>query len=606
VSPLPRPRWQVRRPDLGRVTSRAAESTAYVVTALTMCWPLTFDLGSGIAGWRDARYYAWANWRAGQMLSSGDPSLRIRDIVWPYGVDIRHLDGQLPTLVGGLWNLVASPELAHNLALLTGVALNLWAGRRLGKVFSRHRAVWALTAIAFATAPAIAARFEVHFTMYFAFPLALLLEDAVRVARKERPLGPLRLGLLLVLAYLCGIYLLAFGGIAFGLVVLLASVPRELPRLLLRASVGVVLALVLLSPFVIARLELDRAERSAGRNPELLKKTLIAAADGLSIAAQPSSATFDLPGMSTLRRSFRATNVHESTIFPGALPLLLGFGGLLFLRSPLRWPLLFTTLGVWLLALGTSLKIDGRFVVEGAKSRPIAWLPYTAFFEIPGLASLRSPNRASFTLAAVLVAAAAMSLGWLFSRFDRRWQHVAMSGVGGALLLTNLMIPIHEEQIATSPALESALRTVADRVRPGEGMVEVPADCNRQTHTVVLQILHRTPLVGCQTSYPAIPWRSDLELYRTAALAGLRCDPRRLGRLVTSFTPEDRFEPRDLEWLRDELDVRFLLVHRTLLNARKCATVRTAVLPVLASYEAIGGDREWFVVDTGPLERPAA
>lgn len=366
------------------------------------------------------------------------------------------------------------------------------------------------------------------------------------------------------------------------------------------------LALVLLSPFVIARLDLDRAERAAGHNPELLGHTLVAAADGLSIVAQPSSATFDLPGMSTLRRNFRDANVHESTIFPGFLPLL-GLGGLLFLRSPLRWPLLFTALGTWLLALGSSLKIDGRFVVEAANSKPIAWLPYTAFFEIPGLASLRSPNRASFTLAAVLVAAAALSLGWLFMRFDRPWQHVVMTGVGGILLLTNLMIPIHTDPIATSPALEAALRTVADRVRPGEGMVEVPADCVRQTHTVVLQILHRTPLVGCQTSYPAIPWRSDLELYRSEALAGLRCNPRRAGRsILTPFTPEDRFEPKDVEWLREELDVRFLLVHRPPLNTRKCAAVRAAVLPVLERYDTIGGDREWFVVDTGPLESPAA
>jgi hypothetical protein len=438
--------------------------------------------------------------------------------------------------------------------------------------------------------------------MYFAFPLALLVEDAVRVARKERPVGPLRLGLLLVVAYLCGIYFLVFGGIAFGLIVLLASVPRELPRLLLRSAGGVVLALILLSPFLLARLDIDRAERAAGRNPELLRNTFVAAADGLSIAAQPSSATFDLPGMSTLRRSFRPANVHESTIFPGFL-LLLGLGGLLFLRSPLRWPLLFATLATWMLALGTSLKIDGRFVIESGNSEPIAWLPYTAFFKIPGLASLRSPNRASFTLAAVLTAAAAVSLGWLFSRFDRVWQHTVMTGIGGVLLLTNLLIPIHTEPIATSPALETALRTVASRVRPGEAAVEVPADCARQTHNVALQILHRTPLVGCQTSFAAIPWRSSLELYRqSAALAALRCTPRRIGTyVITPFTKAERFGADDLTWLRDELGVRFFLVDKRGLRAGKCERVRAA-LPVLERHEIVGQDQAWMVIDTGPLE----
>jgi hypothetical protein len=579
----------------------AAELVAYVVTALAMLWPVTFELGSRIAGWKDARYYSWASWRVGEMLRSGDLGLRIPDIVWPYGVDIRHVDGQLPTLIGGLWNLVASPELAHNLGLMTGIALNLWAGRRLGRAFSSHRAVWALTAIAFATTPAIAARLEVHFTMYFAFPVALLLEEAVHVARGDRPLRPIRLGVLLFVTYLCGIYFLLFGAIAFGLIALLGSLPRELPGMMLRASGGVALALVLLSPFLIARLDIDRAEREAGRNPELLARTLVAEADGLSIVAQPSSSTFDIPGMSRLRQHFREHNVHESTIFPGLL-LLGGLSGLIFLRSPLRWPLFFTTIAMWILALGTSLKIDGRFVVTAAASPrgTIVWLPYAGFFEIPGLASLRSPNRASFTLAAVLTVATALSLGWLFDRYGRRWQRVTMSAVAGSLLVTNLLIPIHAEVIA-SPALSRALRTVAQRVRPDEAMVEVPAECGGQTHTVLFQILHRTPVIGCQTSHPAIRWRSSLELYRRSeALASLRCDPRRVGSVPTSFTEGERFDPKEVAELRAEMGVRFYLVDKKRLNSRMCAGARES-LRILERYEIVGQDRKWMVIDTGPV-----
>jgi hypothetical protein len=587
-----------QRPDLGRVTAVAAELTAYVVTALAMLWPLTFRLGSEIAGYGDARYYAWASWLAGEKLGSGDLGLRIDEIVWPYGIDIRHLDGQLPTLIGGLWNLVASPELAYSLGLLTAVALNLWAGRRLGKAFSPHRGVWALTAVAFATAPAIAARLDAHFTMYFAFPLALLLEEAVQVGRGDHPVRPIRLGLLLAVTYLCGVYALVFGAIAFGLVVVLASAPRDLPPLLLRATGGVALALVVLSPFVLARLDLDRAERAAGGNTVLLHNTFRAAGDGLAITTQPAPSLLDVPGMQRLREHFRE-NVHESTIFPGFIPLLLGIGGLLFLRSRLRWPLLFAALAMWLLALGTSLKIDGRLVLETARGRPVAWLPYTALVEVPGLGSLRSPNRASFALAAVLVAAAAYSLGWLFDKFDGVWQRAAMIAVGGGLLLTNLMIPIHTVAIADSPALATTLRTVADRVRPGESMIEVPADCGRQTHTVVMQILHRTPLVGCQTSYAAIPWASDIERYKTsAAYAALRCRPHTFaGKVDTPFTVADRFDVRDLESLREDFGARFYLVRRS-----GCGRVLRDAVEILERYETIGGDEEWIVIDTGPIE----
>ena len=589
-----------RRADRARITAIAFELGAYLVTALAMLWPLTFQLGSYVAGWRDARYYVWASWRAGEKLASGDFGLRIPEIVWPYGIDVRLVDGQLPTMIGGIWNLVASPELAHNLGLLTGIALNIWAGRRLGKAFSEHRVVWALTAIAFATAPAIAARLEVHFSMLYAFPVALLVEDAVRIARGERRLSVVRLAFLLLLAYLCGIYFLVFGAIAFGEIVFLATAPRDLLPLVLRAAGGVLLGLVLLSPFLIARFELDAAERAAGRPPELLSHTFVAQADGLSVATQPITSTIDIPGMDRLRAHFRE-NVHESTIFPGFI-LLAAVGGLLFLRSPLRWPLLLTAATVWLLALGTSLKIDGRFVVGGPDGRPIAWLPYTALFEVPGLASLRSPNRAGFTLAAVLTAALAAGLAWLFERFSRPWQRVSLIAVGGVLLATNLLVPIHRATIASSPELDAALRAVAGRVRPGESMIEVPAGCASQPHSAAMQILHRTPLVGCQTSDAAIPWASGIELYKTSeALAALRCRPRRVGGSVgTVFTPEGRFGTEEVDALRSDFGARFFMIHRPELGDG-CEHVLGAV-DVLERYETIGRDALWIVIDTGPIE----
>lgn len=594
---------RLRLPRRGEIIGPALELTVYLCTSLVMLWPLTFELGSRIAGWKDARYYTWATWKAGEMLSSGDLTLRVRDIVWPYGVDVRHIDGHLPTLIGGLWNLVATPELAQNLSLLTAVALSLWAGRRLGKVFSSDRAVWVLTAIAFATAPAIAARLEVHLTMTYAFPVALLVEEGVRMAWEDRPLRPIRLGLLLFVAYLCGIYFVVFGAIAFGLIVLLASSPRAVPRTLLRGAGGVALALVLLSPFLVARLDLDRAEREAGRNPELLASTFKSSADGLAIVTQPLTSTIEVPGMSVLRRHF-LKNVHESTIFPGFL-LLGGVAGMVFLRSRLRWSLLFTSLALWLLALGTSLKIDGRYLIAeqaATTARPTAWLPYAAFLQVPGLASLRSPNRASFTLAAVLTAATALALGWLFARFGRTWQRVAMSAAAGGLLLTNLLIPIHTEELVTSPALGDAFRVVAQRVRPGESMVEVPADCPKQTQSVSFQILHRTPLVGCQTSSAAVSW-SSLELYRrSAALAALRCDPRRIGaRLRTPFTRDEGFDARDVASLRAQMGVRFYLVDKRALEEPTCERVRER-LSVLEPYELVGEDSEWIVLDTGPIE----
>jgi hypothetical protein len=328
--------------------------------------------------------------------------------------------------------------------------------------------------------------------------------------------------------------------------------------------------------------------------------TLRAEADALSIVAQPSTATFDLPGMERLRRQFRAGLVHESTVFPGFL-LLGGLAGLLFLRSALRWPLLFTSLILWALALGTSVKLDGRFLVQSGSSQPVIFMPYAALLHVPGLASLRSPNRVGFTVTAVLAAGTALSLAWLFSRFRGRLRRTAMAAAAGCLMLPNLMIPIHGNGLA-SPELERALITVAERGRPGEAMIDVPADCRGQTHDVVFQVLHRTPMVGCQTSTAVIPWRSGLALYgRSAAYAALRCDPSRIGKKPTPFTQKERFDRSDVVALQEEMGVRFYLID--LRAAGRCPRLREA-LATLRSLPVIGGGRRYIVVDAGSVADP--
>jgi hypothetical protein len=176
----------------------------------------------------------------------------------------------------------------------------------------------------------------------------------------------------------------------------------------------------------------------------------------------------------------------------------------------------------------------------------------------------------------------------------------------GALLATNLLIPIPQEPIAPSPGAREALLAVAERVGPGESMIEVPADCRpRQWRSVSMQILHRTPLVGCQTSHASIPWASDLELYKTsAALAALRCIPQRLGRAETPFTRTEPFDRGDVASLRGDFGGRFFLIFLNYLNDPRCKHVREAAA-VLEGFEVVGGDGGLVVIDTGPIASTA-
>jgi len=593
-----------------RVTSRpfalnVAEWALYVMVALLLMWPVPLHFGSSVAGNGDVHYYLWLTWAVGQMIRHGHLALHIPNVIWPFGSDVRLLDGQVPTLIGGLWQaVVGSPYVAFNLALMTGTLLNIWAGRRLGKLFTDRRAVWIITALAFATAPAIATRMRAHFTLYFAFAVALLVEEAVKVARGDRPVKPVRLGLLLFLAYLCSIYYLVFGAMAFFLIVALSGRTQvsSFPKAVARMAAGAALALVLLLPFLLPRLQLERTNREHGANTVLLRNTFLSEPDVLSIVTQPKHAWLQLPGQAFLRRNFRDQGGAETDAFPGYLLLLGGIGGLALLRLPLRRSLLATTLILWMFALGTSPKLDGKFAFVTASGQPVAYMPYAALMHLPGMGSLRTPVRVSFTIAAVLAVPFALSLEWLFARAKEAWQRWAVGGVAVALLVTNLLLPIGVTRLFGSPGVHRGLEAVAARARPGDTMLTVPTDCrsDKLLWSVDLQILHRTPLVGCQASLAAIPWQEALDVYGgSAALASLRCAPGFLGPFTVPFTRQDAFRRADLGQLRKQLGVRFILVARWALRAPACGWLAPAVAK-LQRFDVLGADKDWMVIDTRP------
>lgn len=595
-SSVPRSLASLRR----RLTAGAPVGAAYLVLALVMMWPATLRLGSIYVGEKDASYYIWLMWRVGRLMGSGEIwALRIPDVVWPLGVDLRLSDGLLPTLIGGAWNLVAGPVLAYNLGLLTATLLNLWAAGRLARVFTDSRLVRVVVAASFAMAPSIVLRMPVHFTMYFAFAVPLLLERAVRVYRADEPVRPLVTGFLLWLAYLCGVYYLIFGGLAYLLVVTAGLLRRRawlksLPHL---AVTGLV-ALVLMGPFLLPRLELDRAERAAGGSPVLTSHTDRAGADATSLFVQPPGSTFELPWMEDLREGFRA-NRHEATIFPGWL-LLAALGAVLVTRLRPAAPILVTTVALWILSMGGTLKLSGDVALTYPGGDPVLWMPWPALLELPGLASLRAGNRTSFTIAATLAVALAVVLGHLFARWRGGGARAAIALVCGITLLTNLLIPMPTDALPSNRSLTSALTEMNDRREPGDSALLVPADCNSRTlWTVKLQIVHRTPLLGCQASPSQLPWYSGLDAYAESdALAALRCRQGRLARRSTGFS-EEVLDPDDFRDLRSDLGVRFLIVDRFLLaHDPSCARLAAEVPVIMARLETLGRSGRWVVLDT--------
>jgi hypothetical protein len=572
---------------------------AYLALALLVMWPATFQLAEVYVGEKDANYYLWLTWRVGRLMASGDLwGLRIPDVVWPLGVDLRLADGLLPTLIGGVWNLVAGPVLAFNLGLITATLLNLWAAGRLARLYSDSRLVRVVVAPAFALAPAIALRMPVHFTMYFVFAVPLLLERAVRVARGDEPVRPLLTGFLLWLAYLCGIYCLIFGGLAYVIVVArgLLRGRTGLSGLARLAATGMV-ALILMTPFILPRIALDRAEREAGGRPVLTSRTEKAGADATSLVVQAPGSTFELPGMKDLRDGFRS-NPHEATVFPGLL-LLGALGGALVSRFRLAGALLVSTVLLWVLSMGGTFKLSGAVELAYPTGDSVLWMPYPALLELPGLGSLKAANRTSFTIAAVLTVALAAVLGHLFGRWKNAWSRGALVAGCGVVLATNLVIPVPTGSLPSTPSLTGALTEMNERREPGDSALLVPADCRSSTvWTVRLQIIHRTPLVGCQASPAQIPWSSGLDVYaESEALAPLRCGQGRVGPRSTEFSNE-RLDADDFRKLRAELGVRFLIVDHSLLSDPGCTRLAAEIPTFVSGFEALGENRRWLVVET--------
>jgi hypothetical protein len=588
------------RRDSTRAFGPVVEVTAYVVAILLVVWPGVLHARTQILGaGDDARYYTWLGWHVGRLIAHGHVMpFHVGDVIHPFGLDLRLLDGYLPTYVSGLFNLVVGPVLAFNLTFVTGAVLNIGAARSLARRLTPERIVHVIAAVAFLTAPPIALNVQLGLLpLFWAFTAPLLVGDALDVVSGRRPVRPVRLAALLALAYLCSVYFVVFGGLAYGLIVGVDVVRRRNWRVFGQVAAAVLVAVVVLLPFIVPRIQFDRNESAHGVDTELLSDSNFFSADAVSVIAQPTRSTFLFPRPTFVEKSIvRLPEVHyaiEATIFPG---LLLLAGAVVFARtrSRRRLPLLVSAAVLFVFGLGPSLKVAGNFVWKHG-GQPVSWLPYRVLLAIPGLGALRAPVRVEYVLVAVLVAATVLALHALLTRFPGR---VAVVGVGaGVLLATNLLVPVPTTRFDVTPPSEQALREIGRDARPGDTVMSVPADCDPAFAS--LQVFHHTAVVGCAGSFAANPWSRLRVLTQSEAFTKLRCDRTAYGRITTPPPSAPAggapFDAGDVDALRREFGVRFVVVDRSKLGPA-CAPVEQA-LTVLQAHRSLGGDARFEVLD---------
>src|SRR5262245_14833966 len=454
----------------------------------------------------DARYYTWLGWRMGRLIAHGRLiPFHVGDVIHPFGLDLRLLDGYLPSYVSGLFNLFVGPVLAFNLTFVAGAILNIAAARSLARRCSSSRLVWTVAAIAFLTAPPIALNVQLGLLpLFWAFTAPLLIGDALDVVTGARGVRAVRLAVLLALAYLCSVYFLVFGALAYGVIVAVAAVRDRSWRVIGSAAVAVGLAVIVLLPFIVPRVQFDHRESARGIDTELLADSNFFSADAVSVIAQPTRSTLLLPRPTFVEQSIvRLPDVRyaiEATIFPGLI-LLAGFVVFLLRRDRRRLPLGLSAAALFVFGLGPSLKVGGNFVWKHGGT-PVSWLPYRLLLFVPGLGALRAPVRVEYVLAAVLVAATAIALQRIVDAAPVRLWLVGV--LAGALLATNLLVPLPTTDTTTTAASRAALHRLRTSAEPGDSVLRVPADCDPSF--VGLQIFHRAPVVGCAGSFAANPW----------------------------------------------------------------------------------------------------
>lgn len=586
----------------------AIEVLLGAVLVAVLLWPVTPHPDAVLAGGLDAPYHAWLGWRLADLWRSGHAlTWVIPDAVAPMGLDLRLIDGLVPGAVDGVWNLVTGGRmvLAYNLTLATGLALDLWAGRALGRELSGRRAVWFVTGVAFTTAPMLTGALGAHIAFVWAFTLPLLVRAAVRIARGGA-VHPVRLGLLLVVAFGCSAYHLIFGALAFAVVLVAwpgSAVWRRATGRGLLAALAV--AAVLLAPFVAARLGYEADERAAG-SPEVvhLPESLVFSADALGVLAAPDSRLVDLP----VPRPPTEPELY-ARLRPAFLGFLLlgGLGLLVVTRSPARRPLLVASGALWLLTLGPVLRVGGEVSGTTGDHLGVAWLPFRVLLDLPGLGALRAPNRAGYALAAVLAGGLALGFDALLERRARPLGRTVVWAWAALALVATLTGPLPVDDLGITPVTRAGLEEVARRadgtVDPtGAALLIVPWGCRPDDPRVLaLQSIHHRPSIGCNPPPTATRWYSGLDPWVTSApLAALRCDPGHVDRRAVPFGDEVRLDPSGLEDLRRDLGVRFVVIDRGLLPSIGCDGPRDA-LALLDRYEAVSDDGTWRIVD---LDRP--
>jgi hypothetical protein len=482
-----------------------AAFAVYVAMAVWRTWPLAASLGTHIASDPgDAYLLTWIlAWDAHALWH--DP-LRLFDgnIFYPHDNVLAfsdHLLGALPVFLPA-YLVSGSALIAFNLMFLLSFPLFGWAtfclARHWTGAFWPALAAGALAGFALGRLAQIS---HAQLLNFFWAPLALLFLDRFIADRRWRSL--LACAVFSWLQVLASFYLGVMFLVAMAIAVAYALLTETRERLRLCAQLLVFAgaSAVVLLPFHLPYLALQRAWRATRPLPEIL----FYAPDLASFLVAPPLAS-DLY-LALLRPLAVGLGGNERELFPGLLlPILVIIG--LTGRVPglpadrvrrARWVFGAIVVAGLILALGPYLIVGGR--------RTHVPLPYLAFYKIvPGWSGMRVPGR--FVLLAALGAGPLVALACLrcaallAARWPLRARWTAAAVAAVVIAFVTVEMGAGHFPMAPAPAqasLPEVYRWLA-RERPGP-VVELPFGQLPDYRYLFLSTAHWLPLVNGQSGY---------------------------------------------------------------------------------------------------------
>lgn len=438
----------------------------FVVLSVLVTWPLVRNFSTAITGIGDARHHLWILWHTKEALFSPESFFHTRLLYFPYGTTL--LTSALGPLMGvfalPFWHW--GPEAAYNGALLIGFALSGYFMYILVLGLGFSKKVSFLAGSYYLMAPIHLTAVYGHLNKVFLGLLPLLLlffHNAI--TPKRRIWWTVGTGFVLLLTLLHSAEQFVFGGLASGLLGLVALYTAEqrsvvLKRLLLAASSSILLsAPFLFKIYKITKsplIKLDKSLESFHHQPDIVQFFLPTTYSKFTC----------IPFLDSVSH-YNHSRI-ETAVFLTWIGLLL-FIVALVKNNPQARPWIILTIFYVVFALGPDLRIfdNDEFTKY---SMPII-MPYALLTSLSVFEFLRTPGRFMLVGFVGMGVVIAYGFDYISTRLPRQWQrNLWFAVVIGMLLFENWPPPYPQGKLPQVPDFYKQIASDTDSY----GVFDIP------------------------------------------------------------------------------------------------------------------------------------